>query len=106
MLITRLRALPAPRRLTKASLSPFDFFVNVNRLTLLGQMGLDDANREASQGVARSGLVPYGFIRSQRDIGERHHGNARNRQQLDEGSTRSEAERFFPPLGAHLCRHP
>jgi hypothetical protein len=36
------------------------FFVSVNRFTLGGQMGSDDANREASQGVARRGRVPMG----------------------------------------------
>jgi hypothetical protein len=28
------------------------FFINVNHFTLVAQMGSDDANREASQGVA------------------------------------------------------
>src|SRR5712672_4015845 len=34
------------------------------------------------------------------------HGQARDWQQLNEKSTRSEAGRFFPPLGAYLGWHP
>jgi hypothetical protein len=45
------------------------FFVNVNRFTLVGQMGSDDANREASQGPAKRPSAD-GIIRSTRDFGE------------------------------------
>jgi hypothetical protein len=38
------------------------FFINVNHFTLVAQMGSDDANREASQGVARRGPVPIGLF--------------------------------------------
>ena len=45
-----------------------DFFcANVNRFTLVGRTGSDDSNREATQGVARSGAVPK-VIRSSRGL--------------------------------------
>jgi hypothetical protein len=37
------------------------FFINVNHFTLVAQMSSDDANREASQGVARRGPEPIGL---------------------------------------------
>ena len=46
------------RALIKRLGIPFIFFVNVNRFTLVGQMGSDNVNREASQRFPRSGPVP------------------------------------------------
>jgi len=55
---------------------------------------------KASRGAARCRWV-YS-IRTR--LGERHHGNTRNQQELDDRSDRSEATRVLPPLGPLLCR--
>src|SRR6476660_5096227 len=50
----------------------------------------------ATQGVARVGSVPVDLIYPHVVFGERHDGNARNQQELDEQSARNEATRVLP----------